>query len=126
MGVVVALGLEGCGAGFQGGDVGHDVVACCDTVEGYPCRACGGGFNRRDGDVPTEVFVQRFKHHGGAALLALQAVAGDVGCGDDGFFQQGRGDVRLIFPAIESDVALPLQEGGIVGDGNMPKVLIRK
>ena len=38
------------------------------------------------------------------------------GC-DDGFFQQRTGNIGLVFPAVKSDVTVPLQQGVIVGDG---------
>ena len=117
MGVVVALGLEGGGAGFEAGGVGEDVVAGCDAVEGDLLRAGGGGGNRGDGNVPAEKVIESGEHHGGAALLALTAVASDMGCGDNGFFKQFSRDVRLVFPAVKGDIAVPLQECSIVGDG---------
>ena len=117
LGVVVALGLEGGGGGFQAGGVGEDVVAGSDAVKGYLCRACGGASNRRDGDVPAEVLVKGLEHHGGAALLALTAVAGDMGCCHDAFLQQVTGNVGLVLPAVEADVAVPTEQGSIVGDG---------
>ena len=115
--VVVAHGFKGGRVAFQSGGVGQDVITGGDAVESHVGRACGGALDRREGNIPAVEVVKGRQHHGGAALLALGAVTGDMGRGDDTFFQQFKGNAGLIFPAVETHVTMPAQQSLIVGNG---------
>lgn len=128
VGVVVAEGFEvggygrggafgGGEGGFEAGGVGEDVVGGGEGSEGDVTCSEGGGCHVGQGNGPVEVGVEGGEHHGGAALLAFAAVAGDVGCGDEAFVQQGQGNARLVLPAVQAEVAMPAQQGGVVGNG---------
>ncbi len=115
--VGVAQGLKGGGISFEGCCVGEDVVAGSNAVEGDIGGSRGGGGNLGDGDVPAVELIEGGEHHGGAALLALTAVAGDVRGGDDAFLKQVAGDVGFVLPAVEPYVAVPAHQGRVVGNG---------